>query len=96
MARYLANLFRYRDLLLWLTVKEIRVRYKSPILGLLWSLLVPLTISAILFVVFTYLLPVPKVRVPFFLFLVVVFSSSVASSFSDSAADSASASACSA
>ena len=71
MRSYLANLFRYRDLLFWLAVKEIRVRYKSPLLGLLWSLLVPLAISAVLFVVFTYLLPVAKVRVPFFLFLIV-------------------------
>jgi len=71
MVRYFAELIRYRDLLFWLTVKEIKVRYKSPVLGLLWSLLVPLVISGILFVVFTYMFPTPNLPVPFFLFLIV-------------------------
>jgi len=69
MLRYLAELYRYRGLLFRLAGKDVRVRYKSALLGWLWSLIVPLSISAIFFVIFTYVAPVPKTGVPFFLFL---------------------------
>jgi len=71
MVRYLRELVRHRDLLFWLAAKEIKVRYKSPVLGVLWALLVPLLVSLILWVIFTWVMPVPKMRYPFFLFLIV-------------------------
>ena len=71
MKRYLADLVRHRDLLFWLAAKEIKVRYKLPLLGFLWALLVPLALSAILWLVFTYVMPVAMVRYPFLLFLIV-------------------------
>ena len=71
MARYLIELARHKDLLFWLAAKEIKVRYKLPLLGFLWALLVPLALSAILWVVFTYVMPVTMVRCPFSLFLIV-------------------------
>lgn len=81
---YLRELVRHRDLLFWLTVKDIKVRYKSPALGVLWALLVPSSLSLILWLVFTYILPVAPAQPPFFLFLIVAmfpwhfFSQSVA------------------
>ncbi len=68
--RYLAEFFRYRDLLFWLTIKEIRVRYKSPLLGVLWAFLVPLCLSATLWIIFTRIIPVPMGKQPFFLFVI--------------------------
>lgn len=71
MKHYLAELVRHRDLLFWLAAKEIKVRYKRPLLGVLWALLVPLVSSLILWFVFTYVLPMPPGQQPFFLFLIV-------------------------
>lgn len=71
MKRYLADLVRHRDLLFWLAAKEIKVRYKVPLLGFLWALLVPLLWSTILWFIFTYVTPVPMTgHCPFFLFLI--------------------------
>lgn len=70
MIRYLAELTRHGDLLFWLATKEIKVRYKLSILGFLWALLVPLLLSLILWLVFTYVMPIPTGRSPFFLFLI--------------------------
>jgi len=64
------GLFKYRELLFRLSWKEIRVRYKEPILGFLWALLVPLFMSLILMFVFTRLIKVPIKEYPFFIFLV--------------------------
>ena len=71
MRDYLIDLYRHRDLLFWLTAKEVKVRYKSPVLGWLWSLMVPLSMSLVFFVIFTYVAPLPKTDIPFFLFLIV-------------------------
>jgi ABC-type polysaccharide/polyol phosphate export permease len=70
MRRYLTELARHRDLLFWLAAKEIKVRYKLPLLGFLWALLVPLSLSLILWLIFTYVMPIPMRRYPFFLFLI--------------------------
>ena len=69
MARYLIELARHKDLLFWLAVKEIKVRYKLPLLGFLWALLVPLALSTILWLIFTYLMPISMAPYPFFVFL---------------------------
>ena len=71
------NITRLRDALQWrsalfrLASKEIRVRYKSPILGLLWALLVPLGLSLVIGFIFGRLVPIPMAGVPFTLFLIV-------------------------
>lgn len=41
MTGYIADLVRSRDLLYMLTWRDIRVRYKQSIMGLLWSILMP-------------------------------------------------------
>ena len=63
------ELLKYKDLLLRLAWKEIRVRYKEPILGFLWALLVPLLLTLIFMFIFTKIVKVPIKGYPFFLFL---------------------------
>ncbi|MHB1457756.1 MAG: ABC transporter permease [Armatimonadota bacterium] len=50
MLKELAELFRFRELLMRLVVRDIKVRYKNSVLGFLWSLLNPLLqVAAITF-----------------------------------------------
>jgi lipopolysaccharide transport system permease protein len=63
LAAHLGELFRYRELLINLTVRDLKARYKSSALGFLWSLLNPLAMMLVFTVVFTVLVPnnqVPK------------------------------------
>ena len=48
-----AELIKYRELLYSLTLREIRVRYKQSLLGVLWALFVPLSMMLIFTFVFT-------------------------------------------
>lgn len=56
-AERLRELFAHREVLVSLTRKELKVKYKSSALGILWSMLNPLLYLAVFFVVFTYFLP---------------------------------------
>lgn len=51
------ELFAHREVLVNLTRKELKVRYKSSVLGIVWSMLNPLLYLAVFFIVFTYFLP---------------------------------------
>jgi ABC-2 type transport system permease protein len=53
----LKEIWRYRQLLVSLVRKELKVKYKGSALGFAWSLLNPAFTLTIYFVVFTYLLP---------------------------------------
>ena len=53
MVARLRELLRYRDLIQNLVMRDLKVRYKSSVLGFLWSLLNPL----LLMLVFTVVLP---------------------------------------
>ena len=57
MTARLGELYRYRDLVLNLVVRDLKVRYKSSVLGFLWSLLNPLLMMLVFAVVFTLLMP---------------------------------------
>lgn len=46
------ELYRYRELLWTLVLRELRVRYKNSYLGFFWSLIVPLVTVAVLTIVF--------------------------------------------
>ena len=46
------NFRNYRDLILVLTAKEIKVRYKNNVLGYLWSIANPLAFALVFFVAF--------------------------------------------
>ena len=55
--------------LLWLLIlRDIKVRYKAPWLGVVWAFAVPLAISLVLMVVFGRVLPAFDTPGTFFLF----------------------------
>jgi lipopolysaccharide transport system permease protein len=59
----LHELYRYRELLENLIVRDLKVRYKNSILGFFWSLVNPLLLMIVFTVVFTIMLPnvsIPK------------------------------------
>src|SRR5579862_1484935 len=52
MFQFCADLYRYRELIWALALKELRFRYKRSVLGFLWALLNPLLMMIILTLVF--------------------------------------------
>lgn len=56
MLKHLAELYNYRELLKNLVVRDLKIRYKSSVLGVLWSLLNPLLMTLVFTVVFTLML----------------------------------------
>jgi lipopolysaccharide transport system permease protein len=58
---------RKRDLLWLLTKKEITLKYKRTILGILWSLFNPIILSIVLFIAFTIFLRIQMENYTFFL-----------------------------
>lgn len=61
--RRVTDVWRYRELLLNLTRKELKVKYKNSVLGFVWSLLNPLLYLVVYYVVFQYFL---KTSIPVF------------------------------
>ncbi len=57
MLKDIPELFRYRDLLMQLVIRDLKVRYKNSVLGFLWSLLNPLVQVATITIVFKYIMP---------------------------------------
>jgi lipopolysaccharide transport system permease protein len=57
MIRQIAQLFQYRELLRNLVIRDLKVRYRNSVLGVLWSLLNPLLMTLIFTFVFTFMLP---------------------------------------
>jgi len=66
MIRRLRELYRYRDLLRNLVIRDLKVRYKNSILGVLWSLLNPLLMTLVFTIVFTVLVPSRVEKFPVF------------------------------
>lgn len=64
----LKELYRYRELLWYLTLRDIRVRYKQALLGVIWAILQPLSMMLIFTVVFVYVLKVSSEGIPYPLF----------------------------
>lgn len=54
---HLHELVQYRELVLNLTIRELKARYKSSALGFLWSLLNPLGMMLVFTFVFTVMMP---------------------------------------
>lgn len=73
MISQLVRLIQYRHLLWDLAVKELKVRYRNPILGFLWTILIPLFQIIILKIVFSFIIRVPVAEYPFFIFLMTGF-----------------------
>lgn len=65
----LKELWRYRELIYFLTWRDIKVRYKQAVLGITWALLQPILTMVITSVVFGVLLKVPSGDVPYPVFV---------------------------
>jgi lipopolysaccharide transport system permease protein len=64
----IADLARYRELLLALSVFRVRVRYKQSVLGLGWAVLQPVALMVIYTLVFSLIASVPTGGQPYALF----------------------------
>ncbi|MFN2304411.1 MAG: ABC transporter permease [Anaerolineales bacterium] len=64
----LKELWRYRELIYFLTWRDIKVRYKQAALGILWAVLQPLLTMVIFTIIFGMLLGTPSENVPYPLF----------------------------
>jgi len=61
----LGDLWRYRELLYFLTWRDIKVRYKQTALGVAWALLQPLLATVLFTLIFGYFLELPSGGVPY-------------------------------
>ena len=64
----LYDLFQYRELLFFLTWRDIKVRYKQTILGVLWALLQPLLTMIVFSIIFGNLAKLPSEGIPYPIF----------------------------
>ncbi len=63
------ELWEYRELLLALVVRDVKVRYRQTVLGALWAVLQPVTTMFVFWVVFGRLVHVPSEGYPYPLFV---------------------------
>lgn len=59
--------YRYRELIYNLAVKDLKVRYKTPVLGFLWILLNPLLQMMVLSILFTFVVRIQVANYPVFI-----------------------------
>ncbi len=64
---HVQELWRYRELTWSLVVRDLKGRYKSSVLGFVWSLLNPLGMMLVFTIVFTVMMPNQIERFPIFL-----------------------------
>lgn len=69
LALNLKEIWRYRELIYFLTWRDIKVRYKQAVLGITWALLQPILTMAITSIVFGYLLKVSSGDIPYPVFV---------------------------
>lgn len=67
-ALHLLELWQYRDLLLTLAARDVKLRYKQTALGVVWVLLQPLLAAGIFTFVFGNVAKLPSDGLPYFLF----------------------------
>ena len=66
MIRRVVELYRFRELIKNLVIRDLKVRYKNSVLGVLWSLLNPLLMTLVFTIVFTLLVPSDIEKFPVF------------------------------
>lgn len=64
-----AELWRYRELLFSLALRDIKVRYKQTVLGVAWAVIQPLTAMLIFTVIFGRLAKIPSDGLPYPVFV---------------------------
>jgi len=65
--QYLKRILNYRHLIVSLALKEIKIKYKSAVLGWLWSILHPLLLMFVFFFIFTFIIKMGIKNFPLFL-----------------------------
>ena len=68
---YWADLWRYRELFFFLSWRDILVRYKQTVIGILWAVLRPLLTMIVFTVVFGRLAKMPSEGLPYPVFVYV-------------------------
>jgi len=63
----LAQLFRYRGLIVSLVARELKARYRGSVLGFFWSFINPLLLLSIYWFIFTKILPNPTADYEWFM-----------------------------
>jgi len=66
------NLWEYRCLVKRLAISDFKIRYKNSILGFFWSLLEPLLLLLVLYIVFAYAFPSTQENYHLFLLIGIV------------------------
>jgi lipopolysaccharide transport system permease protein len=64
----LAELWRYRELLYFLTLRDVKLRYKQTLLGAAWAIIQPLCAMLLFTLVFSRLARLPSDNIPYPLF----------------------------
>lgn len=64
----LKDLWNYRELLYFLTLRDIKVRYKQTAIGVVWAILQPVLTTAIFTVIFTQFARFDSINIPYPLF----------------------------
>lgn len=67
--RRIRGLIEHRELLMTLAFKDLKVRYKTPLLGFLWAFLVPLFTIIVFKIIFYNFLKIQTGNYPFFVYL---------------------------
>lgn len=62
------ELVKYKELLLNIVIREIKVRYKQSVLGIFWSILQPLSMMIVFTIVFSRVAKIPSDGIPYPLF----------------------------
>lgn len=63
------GIIKYRKLIWKLAISQIRVKYRYPILGLFWLILMPISLALIFFFAFNIVMKVRIPHYPFFIYL---------------------------
>lgn len=66
--KHFRELYKFRELLLTLTLREIKVRYKQTVLGSLWAIIQPLSLAFLFTIVFGVFLKVDSGNIPYPIF----------------------------
>jgi lipopolysaccharide transport system permease protein len=65
----LAELWRYRELIYFLSWRDVKVRYKQTLIGVLWVLLQPLAMMTVFWLIFGRIVHTPSENIPYPLYV---------------------------
>ncbi|MGC9025327.1 MAG: ABC transporter permease [Chloroflexia bacterium] len=64
----LCELYRYRELLVAWTIRDVKVRYKQTLLGIVWAILQPALPTIVFSIIFTHFIPISTGEIPYPIF----------------------------